>query len=79
MRANNDLEHPDITAAQLTGYPERKKRQIVQTCDICGETLDQCERFIQIPEISNLRVCESCVENLWKPWDYAIVEVETDG
>ena len=61
---DKDLEHPDITAAQRTGYPQRVRAKVAAFCSDCGAPIFPGERFLRIRGWGCL--CQDCVENNWE-------------
>ena len=55
-----DLEHPDVTAAQLTGYPRRHTRVYVPNCTMCGEPISSAEWYF--PYGDEL-ICSNCIDD----------------
>lgn len=58
---DRDLQHPDITAVERTGYRRSRYRpRIFTTCDWCGKTiLDGDEYFDVHGEI----LCDECMSD----------------
>ncbi len=61
---NCDLEHPDITSAQRTGYP-RDNQPRSYYCGECGTCLDG-ETVYENEHYEHL--CERCLKMLHKKW-----------
>lgn len=57
-----DIEHPDITRARRTGYPDK---QIELRCPICGS---ECETIF-LSSTSDVLGCEECVQ-VWPAETY---------
>lgn len=54
------LQHPDITAAERTGYPRGMEPQIFTTCDWCGAEIRIGDDYYNIHgEI----LCTQCVDD----------------
>lgn len=53
------LEHPDITAAQLTGYPKPTYMGPALKCDDCGSPIYPGEAFYELDEKV---YCEGCID-----------------
>lgn len=51
------LEHPQITRAQLTGYPNLPKQHL---CDSCGEPPESFDKFYII---EGMQICWRCVKD----------------
>lgn len=68
-----ELEHPDITAALMTGYPRRKT--VSYNCDGCGEPLLEQEWFV---DIGGSRYCNVCVEAMKQEPNEAIIEQDEE-
>ena len=43
-----NLQHPDITAAERTGFPRRKQPATWMTCDWCGVTIRYGDEYFDI-------------------------------
>ena len=50
-----NIQHPDITAAERTGYPVRLFQSPLVECSVCG-----CEMVLN--SITREPVCEYCLE-----------------
>ena len=54
---SNLYEHPDITAALLTGYPRGMRPDWVKSCPWCDDDLGDAAY-----DIGGEKVCEECVK-----------------
>lgn len=53
--SDRNIQHPDITAAERTGYPRRIIRTPIVECSVCG-----CEMVLN--SITREPVCEYCLD-----------------
>jgi hypothetical protein len=62
-----DLEHPEITCAQQTGFPSWKQ-QIPPKCELCGYELYLDEMY---EDSDHEFLCEECLLKLHRknPWN----------
>lgn len=62
-----DLEHPEITWAQQTGYPSWKQQEEYK-CEVCGCELYSYERY---KDERHDCICEECLLMLHRidPWE----------
>ena len=60
---DRDLEHPDITAAERTGYPTGRDRFPI--CPCCGE---ECEHVYREFGSDHIIGCDQCLieEDAWE-------------
>ena len=54
------MQHPDITSAELTGYPRGHEPMIFTTCDWCGAEIQIGDDYYNIH--GEILCCE-CVED----------------
>lgn len=59
-----DLEHPAITNALRTGYPDGKEPE-PPICLLCGK---ECEKLYKSRETGEIVGCDLCIEEL-EPWE----------
>jgi len=64
LTLDRDLEHPDITAAQRTGYPAGRE-PFWPICPICGEETDTVYKQIGT---GNIVGCYNCIITI-DAWD----------
>ena len=57
----NNLQHPDITATERTGYPRRM--ELFALCDECCDPIYIGDEYY---EIRGYQFCSWCVENMKK-------------
>lgn len=70
----NDLEHPDITSALLTGYPTWIRPEREPRCPCCGSECDT----VYVDRQGEIFGCECCVATK-DPWDVDECFDEDDG
>lgn len=52
------LQHPDITAAERTGYPRHRQPRVFTTCDWCGSKIYEGDTYF---DIHGLILCADCL------------------
>lgn len=57
------LQHPDITAAERTGYPRHRQPRVFTTCDWCGTEIQEGDEYY---EIHGEILCAECVNECRK-------------
>ena len=70
-----DLEHPDITAALKTGYPQRKSTVYVPCCDMCHEPVTNAEWYFAYGDEI---ICGNCVDGNRHNVEDAFVDMGCD-
>ena len=53
------LQHPDVTAAERTGYPRSLAPRVFTTCDWCGEDIRIGDDYY---DVHGEILCCECVE-----------------
>lgn len=60
---DRDLQHPDITSAERTGYPYGKE-PVYPRCPVCGE---ECEIIYRNERYGDIIGCDVCIMEA-DPW-----------
>ena len=55
-----NIEHPDITAMERTGYPTFAQPTGYTYCDVCGRPMEHEERYYRI---RGENICVDCLED----------------
>ena len=59
-----NLEHPDVSAAQRTGYARGREPKVAAFCSECGEPIFVGEIFLRISHFGC--ICHDCVDANWR-------------
>lgn len=87
---DRDLQHPDITAAERTGYRRSRYRpRVFTTCDWCGRNINEsdeyyyihgeiicCDCKIECTRTENRRFCDWCGKTILDGDEYFDVHGE---
>ena len=57
------LQHPDITAAERTGYPRGRQPRVFTDCDWCGAEIQEGDEYY---DIHGEILCAECVNECRK-------------
>ena len=55
-----NLQHPDITAAERTGYPRGREPEVFAQCEYCGDDIYIGEDYY---DIHGYKYCWHCMQN----------------
>lgn len=63
MTNDRDLEHPDVSAIERTGYARGHEPKVYAFCSQCGEPIRVGDLFLRVWHFDCL--CERCVDENW--------------